>query len=137
MNLLEEVRSVEGIRCAGELEALVVEARLIRRHEPTYNRRGTTWRRGAYLALDPGEPWPRIKVVRTARSDGRHYLGPFANSARAKLAKEALEETVPIRRCTTSMGASTRFAPCALADMGRCLAPCDGRKCPFYFVHAL
>jgi DNA polymerase-3 subunit epsilon len=127
VNLLEEVRSVEGIRCAGELEALVVEARLIRRHEPTYNRRGTTWRRGAYLALDPGEPWPRIKVVRTARSDGRHYLGPFANSARAKLAKEALEETVPIRRCTTSMGASTRFAPCALADMGRCLAPCDGR----------
>jgi DNA polymerase-3 subunit epsilon len=127
VNLLEEVRSVEGIRCAGELEALVVEARLIRRHEPTYNRRGTTWRRGAYLALDPSEPWPRIKVVRSARSDGRHYLGPFANSARAKLAKEALEETVPIRRCTTSMGASTRFAPCALADMGRCLSPCDGR----------
>ncbi len=130
VNLLEEVRSVEGIRCAGELEALVVEARLIRRHEPTYNRRGTTWRRGAYLALDPSEPWPRIKVVRTVRSDGRHYLGPFANSARAKLAKEALEETVPIRRCTTSMGASTRFAPCALADMGRCLAPCDGRTDP-------
>jgi DNA polymerase III subunit epsilon len=34
---------------------------------------------------------------------------------------------VPVRRCTTSMGVSTRFAPCALADMGRCVAPCDGR----------
>ena len=33
---------------------------------------------------------------------------------------------MPIRRCTTSMGARTRFAPCALADMGRCVAPCDG-----------
>jgi DNA polymerase-3 subunit epsilon len=131
VNLLDEVRSVEGIRCSGELEALVVEARLIRRHEPKYNRRGRTWRRGAYLALDPREAWPRLKVVHAAKpGDGRLYLGPFGSTARARLAKEALEETVPIRRCTTSMGESTRFAPCALADMGRCLAPCDGRTDP-------
>ncbi len=131
VDLLDEVRSVEGIRCGGELEALVVEARLIRRHEPKYNRRGKTWRRGAYLALDPREAWPRLKVVHAAKpDDGRLYLGPFGSAARARLAKEALEETAPIRRCTTSMGASTRFAPCALADMGRCLAPCDGRTDP-------
>ena len=131
VDLLDEVRSVEGIRCGGELEALVVEARLIRRHEPKYNRRGKTWRRGAYLALDPREAWPRLKVVHAAKpDDGRLYLGPFGSAARARLAKEALEETAPIRRCTASMGASTRFAPCALADMGRCLAPCDGRTDP-------
>jgi DNA polymerase-3 subunit epsilon len=131
VNLLDEVSSVEGLRCAGELEALVAEARLIRRHEPTYNRQGKTWRRRAYLALDPREAWPRLKVVREAkRDDGRIYLGPFGSSATARLAKEALEETVPIRRCTTSMGVGTRFAPCALADMGRCVAPCDGRTDP-------
>ena len=130
-NLLDEVRSVEGIRCHGELEALVVEARLIRRHEPKYNRRGKTWRRGAYLALDPSEAWPRVKIVRAAKpGDGRLYLGPFASSVRARLAKEALEEVAPIRRCTTSMRLGTRFAPCALADMGRCVAPCDGRTDP-------
>ena len=131
VDLLDEVRSVEGIRCGGELEALVVEARLIRRHEPKYNRRGRTWRRGAYLALDPREAWPRLKVVHATKpDDGRLYIGPFGSAARARLAKEALEETAPIRRCTTSMGARTRFAPCALADMGRCLAPCDGRTDP-------
>jgi DNA polymerase III subunit epsilon len=131
VNLLDEVRWVDGITCDDELEALVVEARLIARHEPPYNRRGTTWRRRAYLALDPGEPWPRLKVVRSARSgDGRLYLGPFGNAARARLAKEALEETVPIRRCTAAMGVTTRFSPCALADMGRCVAPCDGRTDP-------
>ena len=37
---------------------------------------------------------------------------------------------MPIRRCTTAMRAATRFAPCALADMGRCPAPCDGRVDP-------
>ncbi len=96
VHLLDEVRSVEGIGCDGELEALVVEARLIRRHEPKYNRRGKTWRRYAYLKLDPREALPRLKVVREAKpGDGRIYLGPFGSSARARLAKEALEEVVP------------------------------------------
>lgn len=129
--LLGEVTTVEGIRCQGELEALVLEARLIGRYEPKYNRRGKTWRRSAYLKLDPAEAYPRLKVVYAAKSaEGCVYLGPFGTSARARLAKEALEEVIPIRRCTQTMGASTRFAPCALADMGRCPAPCDGRITP-------
>jgi DNA polymerase-3 subunit epsilon len=130
-DLLAEVTTVEGVRCASELEALVVEARLIGAHEPKYNRRGKTWRRYTYLKIDPSEAFPRVKLVRDAGpADGCVYLGPFASSAPARLAKEALEEVVPIRRCTTAMSARTRFAPCALADMGRCTAPCDGRTDP-------
>ena len=129
-DLLAEVRSVDGIECGSELEALVVEARLIREHEPKYNRRGKTWRRYSYLKIDPMEAFPRLKVVRAPRGDGAVYLGPFVNSSRARLAKEALEEIFPVRRCTRAMGARTRFAPCALADIGRCPAPCDGRTDP-------
>jgi DNA polymerase-3 subunit epsilon len=130
-DLLAEVTAVEGIPCASELEALVVEARLIVAHEPKYNRRGKTWRRSAYLKVDPSEAFPRVKVVREAHpGDGCAYLGPFGSGARARLAKEALEEVLPIRRCTKAMSARTRFAPCALADIGRCTAPCDGRTDP-------
>ncbi len=130
-DLLSETASVDGIRCDSELEALVAEARLIREHEPKYNRRGKTWRRYAYLKVDPAEAFPRIKVVHASRmGDGCVYLGPFGNASRARLAKEAIEEVLPIRRCTTAMTARTRFAPCALADMGRCVAPCDGRVDP-------
>ena len=127
-DLLAEVTGVEAIPTeGGELEALVLEARLIRRHEPKYNRRGKSWRRGAYLKIDPAEAFPRIKVVRAVKhDDGCAYLGPFGSSVRARLAKEALEEFVPVRRCTTAMGTRTRFSPCALADMGKCPAPCDG-----------
>ena len=124
--LLELVASVDGIACATEVEALVVEARLIRRDEPRFNRRGKTWRRYAYLRIDPSEAWPRLKVVREPTGPGV-VLGPFSNRAQAVLAKEALEEAFPIRRCTKAMRVSTRFSPCALADIGRCLAPCDGR----------
>ncbi len=130
-DLLTEVHAVEGVECRSELEALVVEARRILEHEPKYNRRGKTWRRSAYLKLDPREAFPRVKVVRDVRAgDGAVYLGPFGNSARARLVKEALEEVFPVRRCTRAMDSRTRFAPCALADIGRCPAPCDGRIDP-------
>jgi DNA polymerase-3 subunit epsilon len=128
-DLLAETASVDGVACGSELESLVLEARLIRAHEPKYNRRGKTWRRYAYLRLDPTEAFPRIRVVREPKGAGTH-LGPFPSSRHARMAKEALEDVVPIRRCTTSMRATTRFAPCALADMGRCAAPCDGRIGP-------
>jgi DNA polymerase III subunit epsilon len=132
--LLAEAHGVEGVACRTELEALVVEARLIRAHEPKHNRRGRTWRRYAYLRIDTREAFPRIKVARQPSGNGHtstdRYLGPFANAQQARLAKEALEEAVPIRRCTTRMRATTRFAPCALAEMGRCTAPCDGRIDP-------
>jgi DNA polymerase-3 subunit epsilon len=130
-DLLTQTVNVEGIPCGSELEALVVEARLIRRHEPRYNRRGKTWRRYAYLKIDPSEAFPRIKVVHEPTGSAEtSFLGPFLSSSAARLAKEALEEAFPIRRCTRAMRARTRFAPCALADIGRCTAPCDGRIDP-------
>jgi DNA polymerase III subunit epsilon len=129
VDLLAETVSVDGVACGSELESLILEARLIREHEPKYNRRGKTWRKYAYLRIDDGEAYPRIKVVREANGTGA-FLGPFPTSHLARLAKEALEDVFPIRRCTTAMRASTRFAPCALAEMHRCLAPCDGRVGP-------
>jgi DNA polymerase-3 subunit epsilon len=130
-DLLAETTAVEGRACRSELESLVLEARLIREHEPKYNRRGKTWRRYAYLKLDLGEAYPRLKVVREAKpSPSAVFLGPFPSSQTARLAKDAIEDVVPIRRCTTAMREATRFAPCALAGMGRCVAPCDGRIAP-------
>lgn len=127
--LLAAAGEVEAIVCGTEVEALVLEARLIRRHAPPFNRRGKGWRRYRYLKLDLTEAWPRLKIVAKVAGQGA-WLGPFASRRQAQLVKEALEEAFPIRRCTTSMGRSTRFSPCALADLGRCAAPCDDRVTP-------
>jgi len=114
-----------------ELAALVVEIRLIAHHLPRFNAHGKRWQRFTYLKIDPDEAWPRLKAARRADlDDGAWYLGPFTSAGRAALAKEALEEAFAIRRCTRAMGRRTRFPPCALADMGRCQAPCDGRTTP-------
>ncbi len=125
-DLLAETVAVEGIRCESELQALVVEARMIRIHQPKHNRRGKTWRRYAYLRVDTTDAFPRIKVVREPKGEGA-FLGPFGTTDQARMAKEALEEAFPIRRCPKRMRAGTRFGACALAEMGRCVAPCEGR----------
>jgi excinuclease UvrABC nuclease subunit len=117
------------VPCDSELRALVLEARLIAREEPKYNRRGKTWGRYAYLRIDVDEAYPRIRVVRDTKRRAA-YLGPFASTRRATFAKEALEGVFAVRRCTKPMRASTRFSPCALAELGRCVAPCDGRVAP-------
>ncbi len=125
----------EGRQTGSELESLVTEARLIAEHEPPANRRGRTWRGFAYLKLDLAEAWPRIKLAsrpgQPSLTPGTAvYLGPFRSRAAARDAKDALEDVVALRRCTRSMGRSTRFSPCVLADLGRCVAPCDGRVSP-------
>lgn len=134
-DLLAKTERVDHRECTTELESLVAEARLIARHEPPYNRRGRTWRAYAYLKVDLTEAWPRLKVVSrpgpaTLRPDDVVYLGPFHSRGIARMAKDAVEDVVPIRRCTRSMGRTTRFSPCVLADLGRCTAPCDGRVAP-------
>ncbi|MFM7719241.1 MAG: hypothetical protein ACKO8G_07155, partial [Actinomycetota bacterium] len=79
----------------------------------------------------------RRRRPREERAERGDLVGALAGAgacevgaADAHLAKEALEEAFPVRRCTRAMGASTRFAPCALAGIGRCPAPCDGRIDP-------
>jgi len=130
-DLVASVTQIDALETDGELEALVLEIRLIAEHLPRFNAHGKRWRRFAYLKLDPNEAWPRLKIARAIDpNDGATYLGPFATSGRATLAKEALEEAFRIRRCTRTMGRRTRFAPCVLADMGRCQAPCGGRTDP-------
>ena len=117
---------VDPVVCATPLEARVRELRLIAEHAPRYNRRSRFPERMPWVRLT-SEPYPRLSVVRDVRDEpGSAYLGPFSSQRSAQLALEALQESFAIRQCTRRLplvpgaGASA----CALADMGRCAAPC-------------
>ncbi|NLE70684.1 MAG: DEDD exonuclease domain-containing protein [Actinomycetales bacterium] len=125
---------VVPIVCGTVLEARVRELRLIAETSPRYNRRSRAPERLPWVRLT-AEPYPRLSVVRQVRPDGgprpgeaEAHIGPFAGQAAAQAALEALEATFRLRQCTRRLprtpapGASA----CALADMGRCGAPCVG-----------
>ena len=121
--LLREVESIEHILCDTDLEASVVEARLIRLHSPPYNRaqrgRAAQW----WLKLS-NDLFPRLVSSRTEGG-----LGPLS-SRTASAVREALEEAADIRTCTQRITARTRFASCVRGQIGRCPAPCDGGVLP-------
>ncbi|QIX26306.1 DEDD exonuclease domain-containing protein [Nocardioides sp. JQ2195] len=116
---------VTGIECATTLEAQVRELRLIAEHKPPYNRRSRFPEKVHFIKLTR-EPWPRLSLVRRVMDDDADYLGPFSSRPAAERCLAALHETFPIRQCTDRFGAKPTRSPCVLAEMERCLAPCDG-----------
>jgi DNA polymerase-3 subunit epsilon len=118
---------VTSIVCATELEAQVRELRLIAQHKPPYNRRSKFPERSVWVKLTV-EPLPRLSIVRTVKADAGSYLGPFSSSRTAEQAVAAIHEAVPIRQCRMRLHPQRPVAACALAEMGRCGAPCDGRE---------
>ncbi|MGH3666532.1 MAG: DEDD exonuclease domain-containing protein, partial [Egibacteraceae bacterium] len=136
VDLLKEADHVDHWQCPTPLEAAVREVRLIQRHRPRFNRRSKNPQARVYVKLTR-ERFPRLSVVREARDDGAVYLGPLASRRAAELVTDAVREVVPIRRCTARIGPRTRFVACALAEMGRCLAPCDGSVTPEVYAVAV
>ncbi len=120
--------SVDPIVCATTLEARVRELRLIATKQPRYNQQSKRPERQTWLKLT-AETAPRLAIVREVRDDtagGACYLGPFRSSAAAQEAAAALQFALPLRVCSTKLARKPRSttAGCALAELGKCLAPC-------------
>jgi DNA polymerase-3 subunit epsilon len=143
--MAEMVRIAERvvpIVCATTLEARVRELRIIAAEQPRYNVRSRRPDSQTWLKLTD-EPAPRLVSTRTVADDqaaGARYLGPFTSRAAATAATEALLLAYPLRTCTTRIARKPRAteAGCALAELGRCLAPCmaDGDRIAYDAVVA-
>ncbi len=124
--MIQIAERVEALPCAHSLEAEVRELRLIAAHKPPYNRRSKFPERTTWLKLTV-EAYPRLSLVGALRSDGAAYLGPFASRRGAQLAAAAVYEVLPLRQCGRRLSTRRASATCALAEIGRCAAPCDLR----------
>jgi DNA polymerase-3 subunit epsilon len=127
--MLAAAERVEAIECAHSLEAEVRELRLIAAHAPPYNRRSKFPERVLWLKLTD-EPYPRLSVVRSLAPGDEAYLGPFGSRRGAELAAAAFHDALPLRQCTHRLSPRTVTPACALAELGRCPAPCEHRITP-------
>ncbi len=127
--MINAAERVEAILCSHSLEAEVRELRLIAAHKPPYNRRSKFPERVMWLKLT-GEAYPRLSVVREVQPDGAAYLGPFGSRRGAELAAAGIYDALPIRQCTHKLSLRTKTPACALAELGRCPAPCEHRISP-------
>ena len=104
-------------------EALILEATLIKRHQPFFNIRLKDDKRYPYLKVDVQNPWPRVYITRRIEKDGARYFGPYANAGSVRHTLDLTKKLFPWRSCTKEItGRDAR--PCLDYYIKRCIAPC-------------
>lgn len=120
--MMKLVTGVSYIVTENELEALVLEANLIKQYRPRFNIVLRDDKNYPYLKLTMAEEWPRLEVVRRIVKDGSIYFGPYVPAQSMWNALAFIRRNFPIRVCKYSLDRPMR--PCIQHQMGRCPAPC-------------
>ncbi|QKG84030.1 excinuclease ABC subunit UvrC [Kroppenstedtia pulmonis] len=117
--LVSAIRDFEYIITQSPIEALILEANLIKRHRPHYNVLMKDDKSYPYIRLTK-EEHPRLEVTRKIKRDGSRYFGPYPNALAAQETKKLLDKLYPLRKCRT-----LPKRVCLYYHMGQCLAPCE------------
>ena len=122
--LIESFKDIEFIVTTSELEAIMLESNLIKKHRPRYNVILKDNKEYPYIKLTVNEDWPRLLLVRKIINDGAKYFGPYESST-VKETLKLLKRLFPIRPCKqTPM--KMRQQPCMYFHIKRCQGPCVG-----------
>ncbi len=122
--MVERVADVRTIVVSNEIEALILEANLIKRHQPPFNVRLRDDKRYPYLKVTQ-EPFPRVVFTRMVKDDGARYFGPYTNAAGLRELINLVRLVFPLRTCREPID-GRRKRPCLQYHIKRCLAPCVG-----------
>ena len=126
--MLDEAATVEWIRVANELEALLLEFSLIQEHRPRFNVDLKDDKSYPFLAITTADEWPRPMVTRGKRRRGVRYFGPYGHAGAIRETLDLLLRTFPARTCpdTKFREHERQGRPCLLFHIEKCSGPCVG-----------
>lgn len=124
--LVRHSKRVETLVVGTEAEALILEANLIKEHQPRFNIQLRDDKRYPYIKVTVGEPFPRVYVTRRVHKDGSRYFGPFTSVGRVRRALEVVKRAHGIRSCRYALPREAPARPCLDHHIDRCAAPCVG-----------
>ncbi|MFQ6042979.1 MAG: GIY-YIG nuclease family protein, partial [Candidatus Poribacteria bacterium] len=125
--LIRSTVTVDYAVCGSELEALLMESRLIKKHQPRYNVLLKKPRHRPFVKITFNEPFPRVLVDYEIHDDGAEYLGPFPGFNAAQKAVEIIQRLFPLRICERPIRPNPEIHPCLEYHLGRCSAPCASK----------
>jgi len=123
--LVRQIRDLEYVVTDNELEALMLEANLVRRHRPRYNIILRDDKHYPFLKLTTGEDFPRLVVARRVQDDGASYYGPFYPATAMRETLRLARQLFPLRTCSITIDGRLE-RPCIQYAIHRCNAPCTG-----------
>lgn len=128
VKLVEKIADFEYIITANEIEALVLENNLIKKHQPPYNILLKDDKSYPFVKINVKDDFPRLEVVRKLKNDGAKYFGPYMQGITSRDILELIESAFCLRSCKHDLTRlSKSHRPCLNYHIGRCLAPCAGR----------
>jgi excinuclease ABC subunit C len=129
--LVREAYDIDFIEAESEVDALLMEARLIKDIQPKYNRELRDDKSFPYIQITTHEDYPRVEVTREPRTSGVKLYGPFASVGSLRGAIQVLQKVFKFRTCSLDIDAEDQrwrwFRPCLLASIDQCTAPCNLR----------
>ena len=123
--LVRQIRDLEYVVTDNELEALMLEANLVRKHRPRYNIILRDDKHYPFLKLTTNEEFPRLLVARRVQNDGATYYGPFYPATAMRETLKLTRQLFPLRTCAITID-GTLERPCIQYSIHRCNAPCTG-----------
>ncbi|MDW7731049.1 MAG: excinuclease ABC subunit UvrC [Methanolobus sp.] len=123
--LVRQIDDIEFIVTDTEIDALVLEANLIKKYKPRYNVRLKDDKRYPYVKVTINEKFPRIFLTRRRLMDDALYFGPYTNSRAIRSTLEVISKLFLLRRCKKPI-IPGKTRPCLNYHIKRCMAPCKG-----------
>ena len=117
--MVSHIADFETILTGSEVEALILECNLIKKHRPRYNISLKDDKSYPYVKVTVNEEYPRVYITRRVRHDGARYFGPYTNVTAVHESLKLLRRLFPLRTCRR-----LQERPCLEYHIKRCLAPC-------------
>jgi len=125
--MVSHIHEFEYIIVDNEIEALILEANLIKKHRPKYNILLRDDKQYPYIKVTTNEKYPRVIKTRKVLKDGAKYFGPYPNVYAVNDTLDIIRNLYPIRTCKINFDKDNRkHRPCLNYYIGRCLGPCQG-----------
>jgi len=129
--LVQEIRDIDYLEADSEVDALLLESRLVKDVQPRFNSDLKDDKTFPYLQITTHEDFPRVEFTRTPRQKGVKLYGPFTSAGSLRGAIVVLQRIFKFRTCSLDIDADDEqwrwFRPCLLASIGQCTAPCNLR----------
>jgi excinuclease ABC subunit C len=125
------VADVDVLVCESEVDALLLESRLIKDIQPRFNERQKDDKSFPYLQISTREDFPRVQITRRPQSRGAKLYGPFVHVSELRAALPLLQRVFKFRTCNLDIDADDdgrrHFRPCLLYNIKQCTGPCGDR----------
>ena len=125
--LVSQIADLETMVTRSELEALILESNLVKRHKPRFNVVLRDDKQYPYLRLPVKERFPRLSIVRRVKKDGALYYGPYTPAGALRETLKVIKRVFPLATCTIDIDGTAERA-CIEFEIKRCMAPCTGNQ---------